>query len=164
MTIHLKLHDCTYKYLGVTLDNKFSFSKHVDLQLKKANKRLYPWQNLMYLPTSLLTFIMQQYHQYCRMPAQRSMTYCPSTLKTTLNVLGNRANIPTMNLYNVNNTVYQESVLKLANTIRKYPSHPLHGEYSLLPSGRRFRLPKMRMDKFKFTFVPRSINMLNNVV
>ena len=30
-----------YKYLGLLIDNKFSFTQHVDTQIKKANKRLY---------------------------------------------------------------------------------------------------------------------------
>jgi hypothetical protein len=31
----------SYKYLGVVLDDKLSFSLHVEVQMKKANKRLY---------------------------------------------------------------------------------------------------------------------------
>ena len=31
----------TYKYLGVLVDHKHSFSSHVEAQVKKANKRMY---------------------------------------------------------------------------------------------------------------------------
>ena len=40
-------------------------------------------------------------------------------------------------------------------------SHPLNGEYRLLPSGRRFRVPSLDVTRTQKTFVPYSIGLMN---
>ncbi|KAJ8372883.1 hypothetical protein AAFF_G00275870, partial [Aldrovandia affinis] len=41
------------------------------------------------------------------------------------------------------------------------PSHILHPEFELLPSGRRFRLPQCKLNRLKNSFVPHSVSLLN---
>lgn len=60
-------------------------------------------------------------------------------------------------------SIYEQATLQQANKIVCDPSHILHGEYELLPSGRRFRVPHCRLNRFKNSFVPVSIKLLNKV-
>ena len=60
-----------------------------------------------------------------------------------------------------NSVVYKDKVIKMADKIMKDPNHPLHTEYEYLPSGRRLRVPRSRTNRFKHSFVPRSIHLLN---
>ena len=43
------------------------------------------------------------------------------------------------------------------------PSHPLNGEYDMLPLGRRLRAPFLDVTRTQRTFVPYSISLLNKM-
>ena len=58
-------------------------------------------------------------------------------------------------------TVFDETIIRQAQKIISDPTHVLHPEYQLLPSGRRFRVPQCRLNRFKNSFVPLSIKALN---
>lgn len=47
------------------------------------------------------------------------------------------------------------------SSIIRDETHPLNGEYVLLPSGRRCKVPKRQTNRYKNAFVPRSIELLN---
>ncbi|KAK7930431.1 hypothetical protein WMY93_006826 [Mugilogobius chulae] len=53
--------------------------------------------------------------------------------------------------------------LSLAQKIVVDTQHPLNPEYCLLPSGRRFAMPKMKTRRGITSFVPRSIQLLNKL-
>ena len=53
--------------------------------------------------------------------------------------------------------------MQQANKIISDPSHIMHGEYELLPLGRRFRVPHCRLNRFKNSFVPVSIKLVNGI-
>ena len=57
---------------------------------------------------------------------------------------------------------YEQTVLRQAQRTVTDPSHILHLEYDLLPSGRRYRVPHCKLKHFKNSFVPTSIKFLNN--
>ena len=57
--------------------------------------------------------------------------------------------------------VFQKQVLKKAKSIRMDNSHPLSSEYRLLPSGLRLKVPVATKNRYKFSFVPVSIQALN---
>ena len=62
--------------------------------------------------------------------------------------------------------IFEETVLRQARKIVADPSHVLNSEYELLPSGRRYRVPvknkKRYLNRYKFSFVPLSITLLNS--
>lgn len=58
-------------------------------------------------------------------------------------------------------STYEQAVRRQANKIITDPSHALHTEYQLLPAGRRFRVPRCRLNRFKNSFIPTSIQNLN---
>lgn len=59
------------------------------------------------------------------------------------------------------NELFEEAVRKQSLKITNDPNHVLYSEYEMMPSGRRYRLPNCRLNRFKFSFVPLSIKILN---
>ena len=57
--------------------------------------------------------------------------------------------------------IYDEQVLKKASSIRGDSSHPLKGEYKMLPSGQNLEAPKATNNRYKFSFIPTSIQAIN---
>ena len=57
--------------------------------------------------------------------------------------------------------IAEEYTIKLALRILDDPFHPLFPEYSLLPSGLRYRMPCVKTNRALTYFVPRS-NRLNS--
>ena len=58
--------------------------------------------------------------------------------------------------------IYEERITNKAEKIISDPSHPLHSEFELLPSGRRFRVPTANRNIFKKSFIPNAVKVLNN--
>jgi len=59
--------------------------------------------------------------------------------------------------------IYNKRVRGKANQILNYSDHPLFGEFNLLPSGRRFRLPMLRTRRARDSFIPVAIRNLNSL-
>jgi hypothetical protein len=47
------------------------------------------------------------------------------------------------------------------NSILLDPSHPLHGCFELLPSGRRYRVPLDKKSLYTKSFIPKAIHTHN---
>ena len=63
---------------------------------------------------------------------------------------------------NTPQAIFDQATLGQAKKIVSDPSHVLYPEYRLLPSGRRYEASKWRYNRFRFSFVPRSITLLND--
>ncbi|KAJ8358150.1 hypothetical protein AAFF_G00030040 [Aldrovandia affinis] len=102
---------------------------------------------------------IQSVIQYCSTVWYDSVTLqartrVTSLLKMTSNIIGKPV-IQGFHHSQISNT------LRLAQKITADPSHILHPEFELLPSGRRFRLPWYKLNWLKNEFVPHSISLLN---
>ena len=58
--------------------------------------------------------------------------------------------------------MYSRQVLRKAPLILECVDHPLQSEFILLPSGRRWKVPALRTKRFKVSFVPTAIQLLNS--
>ena len=58
-------------------------------------------------------------------------------------------------------TIYEQQVFRIAKNIIGSPAHPLHRAFDLLPSGRRYRVPPGPNNRFRKSFVPTAIGLLN---
>ena len=58
--------------------------------------------------------------------------------------------------------ICERTVMKQSLKITRDTSHILHREFEVLPSGRRYREPNCRLNRFKFSFVPLAIKALND--
>lgn len=77
--------------------------------------------------------------------------------RTAMKIIGMKQYESVENLYN-------RAVMTQATKISLDSTNPLSSEYELLPSGRRFRIPKCKTNRLKLSFVPASIKLLNNVI
>jgi len=59
--------------------------------------------------------------------------------------------------------IFKKRVVKKAFSIINCPSHPLHNEFVILPSGRRYRVIGGKTSRFKNSFIPTAILMLNSL-
>ena len=56
---------------------------------------------------------------------------------------------------------FNKQIFNKAIQIHQDPTHPLYSEYVLLPSGLRFRTPIAFKQRYKNSFVPFSVQVLN---
>ena len=75
--------------------------------------------------------------------------------KTAMKVIG-RKDSPSLQ------SIFEKTVVSLANRVLSDPTHILASEYALLPSGRRFRACLCKYNRFKLSFLPTSIALLNS--
>ena len=156
----------SFKYLGITLDNKLNFDHHTTDTHKRCQQRLYPIRKLRSLsvkPHLLLLLyrsIIESILLYC---ATCYFTMFPLTnrnkllqiTKTSSKIIG----LPTPNLPALIDT----AITRKALTIAHNPSHPLNPCFTLLPSGRRYRQLLCKKARFGKSFVPSAITALNRV-
>ena len=147
------------------MDNQFKFSEHVNLKCKKANSNLYFVRSMVKLNvnTELVTSFFNTVVMSTLMYA------CVAFYGLLTNSLARELERPVRicrkmrrdcvldNLYDV----YKKSMLVFTKKIRDDDAHPLHLNYNLLPSGRRLRVPHSRTQRFKNTYVPMSISLVN---
>ena len=57
--------------------------------------------------------------------------------------------------------LFGESAIGQAKKIVSDPSHILHREYRLLPSGMRYETHTWHYNRYKYSFIPLSITLLN---
>ena len=156
-----------YKYLGLILDNQLSFKDHVESQLKKSRKRMYCIRclknirvepeiiahfynatippTLMYASSSFYGLLTK----YLNNDLNRPHTICHRMLGSVSNLV-------------CNDEVYERKMKSLTSKILKCDDHPLSSYFVLMPSGRRYRFPSVRTNRFKFSFVPCAIRLLND--
>lgn len=155
-----------FKYLGLTLDNKLTFDYHIKDIHKRSQQRLHILRKLssLYIAPHLLlllyTSIIQPILLYC---STSFYTMLSVTNKNKLNKITHIASkiihSPTPNISELND----RAIARLARTIITDPEHPLNFHFTLLPSGRRYRTLTWRRARFKKSFVPSAISILNRL-
>lgn len=58
--------------------------------------------------------------------------------------------------------MYEQSVIRQAQKFLCYPTHSLHPEFQLLPSGKRFRDPEYELKRSKHSCLPMSMMLTNS--
>ena len=166
LSIHREELKQVTSYMGIHLDNLFSWSDHVDFVCSRLQQRLYflrrlrvfgVSQNVMFLfyqavMESVIRYGMTAW--FGNLSAQ-SKSKLQRLVQTAMKVMGRTEKLSL-------ESIYDQSVLRQAQRVLSDPSHILHMEYELLPSGRRYRIPKCKLNRFKHSFVPTSIKILNN--
>jgi hypothetical protein len=156
----------SYKYLGLTISDDLTWEVHVDTARKKAMKKIYHLRTLkrfnvsskilatFYNSTiaSSLTYGISVWGGAC---TNASNARLQRLLRTCRRVIGE--DIDSIK------DIYHARTLKLCNKILKDQRHPLHSNFNLLPSNRRFRNAKCRTTRMRNSFVPCSIRFLNQM-
>ena len=156
-----------YKYLGSMIDDKLSFIEHVEMQLSKTASRLYYARTLRKLNVnsniiigfynstivSVLSYSVITFYEmlpdYAKYDLEQARRVCSK-------FVGNKNDLMRIE------DIYRQRTVSMANKIMKDPKHPLNNEYNYLPSGKRLRVPYTRTSRYRNTFIPRSISLLNS--
>jgi len=65
-------------------------------------------------------------------------------------------------IFNLNlQYLYENCILNRVQNILGDQTYFLYSQYELLPSGRRYRVPMYKLNRYKNSFVPVSVQMLN---
>ena len=155
----------TFKYLGITLDDKLTFDQQTKGIQKRSQQRLSAIRKLkgLYVAPHLLLLLYQSI-------IQPTLLYCSTCFFNMLSVT-NRAKLtritntaakiiglPTPYLTELNS----KSVTHLTNTIAQDITHPLNQYIIPLPSGRRYRTIKFRRTRLGKSLIPAAIAALNS--
>ena len=155
----------SFKYLGIVLDKKISFSLHVDSVCKKANQRLYLLRKLksfdvdpVILETvyrslieSILTFNVIAWFGNLTVKDKAKLT---RVVKLAGKIVGHEQRSIS--------GLYELFCRRKGGKIVRDPTHPLHDAFKMLPSGRRLRTPVAKRNLYKRSFIPTAIGILNS--
>lgn len=155
----------TFKYLGVVIDYSLTWKAHTNYLCSRFQQRLYFLRRLMLFGVSqkimllfyqavlgsLLNYGMQAWYGNLSV---RSKSQLVCLVKVAMKVIGVREYTPLQ-------SIYESLVLKNAQTIVSDSSHVLFSTYQLLPSGNRYRVPLCKCNRYKNSFIPVSIKVLN---
>ena len=155
----------SYKYLGVLFDSDFKWGHHVESLCVRISQRLHFLRRLRVFGIDrdiMLAFYRASIESLVRYGITVWFGNLSVKLKAQVQTLIKRAGkimgMPSPTSLQV---LYDEAVRRQALNIVQDEDHILHGEYDLLPSGRRYRLPNSRTNRFKLSMVPWSIKLLN---
>jgi hypothetical protein len=153
-----------YKYLGTIIDSKLTFTPNTNAIHKKCQPRLYCLQKLRSLNVnhsvlcafyrcfleSVLTFgLMCWFGGLC----VKNRNVLDRVVKVCGKIVGEKQKSLT--------ELYESRVVRKAKSILSDETHVLAKHFELLPSGKRFRVPKLSTVRSKSSFIPRSIDLLN---
>ena len=153
-----------YKYLGSIIDNKLTFGENTNMICKKGQQRLLCLRKLAKfgIDRSLMTLFYKFY-------VESVLTFSficwfgslnvrhKNALNKIVNIGSKIIGVQQSNL----SVLYNSQVVKRANSILSDHSHPLHQHFQLLPSGTRFSLPSVKTNRYKHSFTPTAITLLN---
>jgi len=153
-----------YKYLGTVIDEKLTFTSNTQTIHKKCQSRVYCLQKLRKLGVN--NQILQTFYSSFVESVLTFSFICwfgslcvknRSVLDRVVNVCSKIVGVRQEGL----SVLYERRVVRKARCILNDNSHVLARHFELLPSGRRFRLPKFRTQRTKQSFIPKSISLLN---
>jgi len=155
-----------YKYLGTILDYKLSFDSNTRAIQKKCQSRIYCLQKLRSLGVD--QFVLGRFYTCC---IQSVLTFGflswfgglsvknRNILMRIVNICGKVVGDKQINM----NVLYDSQVVRKVRMIERDPNHVLAQFYQLLPSGRRYRMPKLSTVRARRSFVPQSIKIVNSL-
>lgn len=155
----------SYKYLGVFFDDSLTWHIHVDNLCSKIQQRLHFLRRLRVYGVDqkfMVIFyqaVIESLIRYCITVwfgnlSVQSRSKLIRMIHTAWKIIG-------VNEWTPLQTMYEHATVRHTERIVCDFSHVLNTEYELLPSGRRFRVPRCRLNRFKNSFIPVSVKLLN---
>ena len=154
------------KFLGVHLTDDLTWSLHTNTIVRSARQRLFFLRRLRKfgLPPQILTNFyrctIESFLTGCITVWYSSYTACDrkalkGVVRTAEAIIGNK--LPALQ------DIYQSRCLRKTKKIRSDSSHPAHGLFTILPSGRRFRSIQARTTRLMNSFYPQAVRLLNKL-
>ena len=154
----------SFKYLGTVVDQKLTFTQHVDFVFKKAQRRLFLLRKLKHFGVSQGILEMVYISLIESILAFNIVTWFGVLTvrnKARLSRIFNTASKVTGCSQILLSDVYAKAMKRKASQIIADSAHPLHPLIRRLPSGRRFRVPLARKNSYNKSFVPSATAVLN---
>jgi len=155
----------SYKYLGTIIDKRLRFDLNTEAICKKGQQRLYCLRKLRSFNIDK-TLMELFYKSYIEPVLSFSISCWFGNLsvkyKNSLNKLVKNSGKIIGKEQRGLSGLFNRNVLSRAHSVISDREHFLYPEFSMLPSGRRYRLPKTKNNRYKFSFVPSAIRLLNN--
>ena len=154
------------RFLGVHLTDDLTWSLHTNKAVRSARQRLFFLRRLRKfgLPPDILT-------NFYRCTIESILTACITVwygsctaydrkalkrvVRTAESIIGSK--LPDLQ------DIYRSRCLRKIQKIRLDCSHPAHGLFTLLPSGRRYRSIQARTNRLMNSFYPQAIRFLNKL-
>ena len=156
----------SFKYLGAIIDNKLSWSQNCDAIVNKANSRLYCLRKLhsfnvhshmkqlffSSIVCSVLTFASQVW-------GGNISDFDRKRMERIIRKAGAMIGVSQESFNDLND----KKVFRKLQSIFKDKTHPLRNELDNLFISRsgRLRLPKIKTERYRHSFIPRAIKIFN---
>ena len=155
-----------YKYLGIVLDEKLSWSANLDYIIKKTHSRMYCLRKLRSFNVS--RDILQMFYSsvvssimifgltcWGGNVAKRDRDKLDKIIRKAGGVVGRQQDDI--------QTTYKGLVRKKATNILADDNHPLFEEFDsrVIERSGRFRVPKTKTNRYKHSFIPTAIQICN---
>jgi hypothetical protein len=158
-----------YKYLGVYIQNNVTWHEHLAVQFKKAASRFYHIRCLRNLKiqddliclvynalvSSVLMYAVSCWYNSCGEHNRKKLN---SWRKRLCKMVKPDLHVKIENPCDI----YENTCIKLAKRILQESDHPLCIYYNLLPHGVRYRSLRCRTSRYRDSFVPCSVRLLNS--
>ncbi len=156
----------SYKYLGTTIDNRLCFDVNSGVLCKKGQQRLYCLRKLRSFNVDR-TLMELFYKSYIEPVLSFSISCWFGNLsvkhKNALNRIVTLSGKIIGKEQRSLSFLFNRKVLSRAQSVLLDSDHFLYPEFLMLPSGSRYRLPKMKSNRYKYSFVPCAIRLLNGL-
>ena len=156
----------SYKYLGTIIDFKLNFEENCIAVCKKGHQRLHCLRKLFFFQVdktimtlfyrafieSIVSFSLVSWFGSLSIKNRNSLN---QVVKWSSKLIGETHLNPA--------SLYTRQVQRITESILNHRLHPLHKEFQLLPSGKRFLVPRFKTKRFKNSFVPAAITLKNKL-
>ncbi len=145
----------SYKYLGLIIDNKLRFDTHVEAVCKKGQQRLHCLRRLSTFNISR-TLMTMYYKSYIESVLCFSICCWYGNVnvkhRNSLNCIVNQGS----KILGIKQTglsySFDQFVLQKAKIIFADCTHPLFHEFKMFPSGIRYSMPKLKINRYRHSF------------
>ena len=157
----------SYKYLGVHIDKDMSWNTHVTSCCAKIHQRLHFLRRLRLFGVSvniMLIFYRASIESILRYGIASWFGNLTVKFKSQIARVAKMAGkIMGMSSPPITpQAIFEQAVIRQARSIVSDPSHVLNQEYVMMRNGRRYRTPPCKYNRYKHSFVPLSIKLLND--
>ena len=155
----------SFKFLGVHITNKRSWSKHTKTAVKRARQNLFPLRRLKRFgmgPQILKRFYSCTIESILTGCITAWYGNCSASDRTMLQMVVRTAQYITGFLPPATQGLCNRRSQRKAHIIVRDSSHPSYRLFSLLPHGKRYRWAKSRTNRLLNSFYPQAIRLLNS--
>lgn len=156
----------TTKYLGLHISSDFRWTINTSFIIRKANQRMYFLRKLKQAGVSstvlaafyrcvvegTLTYSITTWYGSCSAADRKALQ---RVVRSAQGVLG--SSLPSME------DLYISRCRSRTACIMMDSSHPAHGLFEPLPSGKRLRSIKARTTRLKCSFFPEAVRLMNSL-